>query len=146
MDQRLIVTVAYIFHAVGGAMLAIAATVASVEFTDGQLEFMILVGYLGPTAGIGLVWVKNYAYGAPLLFGSAASGCWFAVYFFFVNENPANVAAVTGDGAGAYQSAMIAVVVGSLVTAGAGVWLWYRESAAFRDAIDGVVRPSDSSE
>lgn len=125
-------------------MLAIAATVASVEFTEGQLEFMILVGYLGPTAGIGLVWVKNYAYGAPLLFGSAASGCWFAIYFFFVNENPANVTAVTGDGAGAYQSAMVAVVVGSLVTAGAGVWLWYRESDGFRDAVDGVVRPSNS--
>lgn len=146
VDQRLIVTVPFVAHLLGGAMLAVAYSVAPVEFTDGQLEFILLVGYLGPTVAMGLIWMRNYVYGAPLLFGSAIAGCWFVIYFFLVNDNPANVAAVSGDGAGAYLYATIVVIVGSLLTAGAGAWLWYRESDGFRSAIDRVVRPPESSE
>ncbi|GAB3025878.1 hypothetical protein [Natronobiforma cellulositropha] len=146
MDQRLIVTVPYVAHLVGGAMLAVAYSVASVQFTDGQLEFIVLVGYLGPTVAMGLVWLRNYVYGAPLLFASAIAGWWFVLYFFLINDNPANVAAVGGDGASAYLYATIAVLVTSLLTAGVGAWLWYRESDGFRSAVDRVIRPPDSSE
>lgn len=146
VDQRLVVTVPFITHLVCGAMLALAYSMASVQFTQGQLEFLVIVGYVTPLAAMGLIWVKNYVYGAPLLFGSAIANCWFSVYFFLVHENPVNVFWVSGDGASAYTAAVVAVVMGSLLTAGTGVWLWYRESDGFRSTVDGIVRPPDSRE
>ncbi|MFP8956204.1 hypothetical protein ACLI4Y_05710 [Natrialbaceae archaeon A-CW3] len=144
MDRRLIVTVPFAAHLLGGGMLALAQSVAAVSFTESQLEFLILVGYLSPLVGMALIWLKNYDYGAPLLAGSAVTTCWFVVYFFLIHNNPANVASVTGSGSGAYTASVIAVVVGSLTTAGAGFWLWYRENEWFRSTVDGVLRPSES--
>lgn len=137
---------AFVAHAVGGGLLAVSQVVTSVELGDGQLEFLVLVGYLGPLIAIGLVWMKNYAYGAPLLTASAAAGCWFALYFFFVHESPSNVAVVTGEGSTAYAASAVAVVIGSLVAALAGAWLWYRESDSFRSVVDRAIRPPDARE
>ncbi|WP_312909001.1 hypothetical protein [Natronosalvus caseinilyticus] len=146
MDRRLIVTMAFTGYLVGGALFAIAQSAAGVTYTESQVEFIVLVGYLGPLLAMGFVWVKNYGYGAPLLVGTTATTCWFVVYFFFVHDNPANVGAVTGDSAGAYTASVVAVVALSLVTALTGTWLWYCESDGFREAVDDVIRPTDARE
>lgn len=146
MDRRLIVTVAFIAHFIGGALFAIAASVTDATLTDGQLEFVVIVGYLIPTLAMGLLWMRNYVYGAPLLVGSTLSTGWFVVYFFLIQDNPANVAAVTGEGAVAYLAAVVAVVVGSLLTALVGLWAWYAESEEFRSRVDRVIRPPDYRE
>ncbi|MFP9193494.1 hypothetical protein [Natronosalvus vescus] len=144
MDRRLIVTVPFVVHLLGGGMFALSQSMATVSFTESQVEFLVLVGYLAPLVGMALIWLKNYDYGAPLLAGSAAATCWFVVYFFLLHDNPANVASVTGSGSGSYTASVIGVVVGSLATAGAGFWLWYRENDWFRSTVDGVLRPSES--
>ncbi|MFP9059152.1 hypothetical protein ACLI4R_01330 [Natrialbaceae archaeon A-chndr2] len=144
MDRRLIVTAAFMTHLLGGGMLAIAQSTAGVNFTEGQLEFLVLIGYGGPLIAMGLIWLKNYAYGAPLLFATTTANCWFVIYFFLIHDNPANVGAVSGPGSGAYLYATIAVVVGSLVSAVAGLWLWYGTSDGFRSAVDDLVRPSET--
>ncbi len=146
MDQRLIVTAGFVAHLVGGGMLAISVSVADVSFTEGQLEFLVLVGYLTPAVAMGLIWAKNYAYGAPLLFLTTGSTAWFAVYTFYVHDGSATVWAVTGDGAGAYLYSSVAVVVGSLTAAGVGFWLWYRESPRLRAMFRRAIRPSNARE
>ena len=141
MDQRLIVTAALVAHLVAGAMLGLAASVADVPYSVGQVEFLVIVGYVTPLAGLGLVWARSYVYGAVLLTCSAIANGWFVAHFGFVGPSPTNVAAVDGSASAAYLYATVAVFLASLVLAGTGAWLWYRESEGFRTVVHDFVRP-----
>lgn len=134
---------AFATHLLGGAMLVVARTVAPVEFGAGQLEFLVLVGYVAPVIAMVLVWAKNYVYGAPLLVGATAANAWFVIYFTVVHDNPANIWQVADS---AYTNAITVVVIGSLVVAGVGTWLWYAESEGFRSTVDRIVYPPEESE
>ncbi len=127
-------------------LFSLAQSTVDVAFTDGQPAFMIVIGLLGPVTALGLIWLKNYAYGAPLLVLTVFSNAWFVSYFFFVHDNSANVFAASGDGAAAYMMSAVGLVATSLILGGVGCWLWYRESAQFRTAVDRFVRPSTGPE
>lgn len=137
---------AFAAYLIAGLMLLVAYSTADVTFTEGQFEFLALIGYLGPTIAVGLVWIGNYRFGAPLLTGAAGVTCWFVLYFFFLHDNPATVWAVEGDGASAYTYSSVALVITSIAATGVGCWLWYRESEQFRTAVDTVVRPGDGTD
>jgi len=141
VDRRLIVTVAFVGYALGLAALAVATVAAAVEFTEAQPTFLSLVGVATPLAGLSLIWVGNYVYGAPLFAVSTAATAWFVGYFFLVHDNPASVGAVPGDLAAAYRYAAVMAVLGATVAALVGTWLWYRESPGFRSLVDGVIEP-----
>lgn len=146
MDRRLIVTSAFTAYVVAGALFALGASVTDATFTEGQLEFVVVVGYLLPTLALGLVWLRNYAYAAPLLAGSALATSWFVTYFFVLEDNPANVAAVSGDGASAYLASVVGLVAASLVIALVALWVWYAEIETFRTRVDRVLRPAEDRE
>jgi len=144
VDQRLILTVPFIGHLTSGLLFVLAAATVEVEFTEGQPEFIALVTYFVPLFAFFLIWLKNYEYGTPLLVGSTLVSAWFIVYFFFVHENPGNVAAVSSDGATVYVSAIVSMLVTCLVVAGIGLLIWYGEDDRFRSAVDRVIRPPSS--
>lgn len=144
MDQRLIVTTPFLIYLVLCGLFALGLSTVDAPLTQGQPAFLAVVGLLGPLVALGLIWVRNYAYGAPVLVSTTLTNAWFVVYFFFVHDNPGNVFAVSGDGSTAYLGATVGLIAGSLFTAGAGCWLWYRESPGFRSAIDRLVGPSDA--
>lgn len=144
MDQRLIVTTPFLIYLALCGLFGIALSTADAPLTQGQPVFIAIVGLLGPLVAIGLIWARNYGYGAPVLVSTTLTNAWFVTYFFFVHDNPANVFAVSGDGSAALLMSTVGVVVGSLFTAGVGCWLWYRESPGFRSAIDQLVGPSDA--
>lgn len=134
---------AFVAYLVGSGLFAVAQSVAAVEFTDGQAEFLVLIGVLGPIVAMVLVWAKNYRYGAPLLVATTATTGWFSLYFFAVHDNPANVSNVAR---GAYTYAVVAIVFVSVVTGAVGAWLWYVENEGFRSAVDRVIFPPESRE
>lgn len=144
MDQRIIVTTPFLVYLALCGLFGLAQSMVAAPLTQGQPAFIAIVGLLGPLIAIGLIWVQNYAYGAPVLVSTMLTNAWFVVYFFFIHDNPANVFAVSGDGATAFLAATIGLIAGSLLTAGVGSWLWYRESPGFRSAIDQLVGPSDT--
>ncbi|WP_137290239.1 hypothetical protein [Natronorubrum halophilum] len=142
MDTRLIVTAPVTAYVAVLGLFALAQSTVGVTFTEGQPAFMIVIGLLGPVFALGLIWLKNYAYGAPLLVSAVLSNAWFVTYFFFVHDNSANVFAASGDGTTAYLMSAVGLVATSLILGGVGCWLWYRESAQFRTAVDRFIRPS----
>ncbi|WP_090617161.1 hypothetical protein [Natrinema salaciae] len=144
MDQRIIATTPFLVYLMLCGLFALAQSTVGAPLTQGQPAFLAIVGFLGPLMAIGLIWVRNYTYGAPALVSTMLTTGWFVAYFFFVHDNPANVFAVSGEGATAFLVAAGGVIVGSLLTAGVGCWLWYRESAEFRSAVDRLAGPSDS--
>jgi len=142
VDQRLIATTPFLVYLALCGLFGLALSTVEAPLTQGQPAFIAIVGLFVPLVAIGLIWAKNYAYGAPLLVSSMVATAWFVAYFFFVHDNPANALAVSGTGATAFLAATIGVVAGSLVTAGVGCWLWYRESPGFRSAVDEFRGPS----
>lgn len=144
MDQRIIVTTPFLVYLGLCGLFGLAQSMVDAPFTQGQPVFIAIVGLLGPFVAIGLIWVRNYGYGAPVLVSTMLTNAWFVVYFFFVHDNPSNVFAVGGDGATAYLATTVGLVACSLLTAGIGCWLWYRESADFRSAVARLVEPSRS--
>ncbi|MFC4541717.1 hypothetical protein ACFO5R_07230 [Halosolutus amylolyticus] len=146
MDQRLIVTVPVVVYLGTLVLFAAARSIVGAPLTEGQPAFIAIVGVIGPLTALGLIWLRNYTYGAPVLVSSMLTTVWFVTYFFFLHDNPANAFAVAGEGALAFLMATFSVVATSLVTAGVAFWLWYRESPGFRSAIDGVVRPPETSD
>lgn len=146
MDNRLVVTVAYILHLAVGALFLLAVVVVDARFTEGQDHFIVVIGYMVPTIAIGLIWARNYAIGAPLLALAGGSTCWFSAYFFIVHDNESTILAISGDGATSYISATIALLISSFVITASGLWLWYNESDSFKSLVDGVIRPGESPE
>ncbi|WP_440772760.1 hypothetical protein [Natronorubrum sp. DTA28] len=144
MDIRLIVTVPVVAYFTVLGLFAVAQSTVGATFTEGQPAFLLVVGLLGPLLAFALIWLKNYVYGAPVLVATLVPNAWFVCYFFLVHDNPANVFAVSGDGAAAYLASVVGVVANSIILAGVGCWLWYRESPQFRDAVDRIVRPPAS--
>lgn len=144
MDQRLILTVPFVAHVTTGLLFVLAYATTSISFTEGQPAFLALVTYFTPLFAFFLIWLKNYEYGAPLLVGSTLASSWFVVYFFFMHENPGNVFEVSGDAIAVYISAVVSVVITSLVLAGIGAWIWYGEDARFRAAVNRVIEPPSS--
>ncbi|WP_254523641.1 hypothetical protein [Natrinema caseinilyticum] len=144
MDQRIIVTTPFLVYLALCGLFGLALSTVDAPLDQGQPAFIAIVGLVGPTIAIGLIWARNYAYGPPVLVSTMLSNAWFVTYFFFVHDNPANVFAVSGDGATAYLTATLGVVVGSLFTAGIGCWLWYCESSGFRSAVDRLAGSSDA--
>lgn len=142
MDTRLIVTVPFAAYLTVLGLFALAQSTVDVTFTEGQPAFLVVVGVIGPLIAFGLIWLKNYVYGAPLLVSSLLPNAWFVGYFFFVHDNPANVFAVSGGAA--YLMATIGIVANSIILAGVGCWLWYRESPQFRAAVDRFIHPPAS--
>ncbi|MFB1063904.1 hypothetical protein [Natrinema sp. H-ect4] len=146
MDQRLIVTTPFLIYLVLCGLFGIGLSTVDAPLTQGQPAFIAIVGLLGPLVAIGLIWARNYAYGAPVLVSTLLTNAWFVVYFFFIHDNPANVFAVSGDGSTAYLTATLGMIAGSLLTAGVGCWLWYHESPGFRSAIDRLLEPTDTKQ
>ena len=144
MDIRLIVTVPVVAYVIVLGLFAAAQSMVGATFTEGQPAFLAVVGLFGPLLAFTLIWLKNYAYGAPLLVVSLLPNAWFVCYFFLIHDNPANVFAVSGNGSAAYLASVVGVVANSIILAGVGCWLWYRESPQFRDAVDRVIRPPAS--
>ena len=144
MDIRLIVTVPVVAYVIVLGLFATAQLMVGATFTEGQPAFLAVVGLFGPLFAFMLIWLKNYAYGAPLLVVSLLPNAWFVCYFFLIHDNPANVFAVSGNGAAAYLASVVGVVANSVILASVGCWLWYRESPQFRDAVDRVTRPPAS--
>uniref|UniRef100_A0A7D5L083 Uncharacterized protein n=1 Tax=Natrinema halophilum TaxID=1699371 RepID=A0A7D5L083_9EURY len=144
MDQRIIVTTPFLIYLALCGLFGLAQSMVGTSFTQGQPAFMAIVGFVGPSIAIGLIWVRNFAYGPPVLVSTMLTNAWFVTYFFFIHDNPANVFAVSGDGATAYLSASLGIVAGSLFTAAVGCWLWYRTSQGFRSAVDRLVGPSET--
>ncbi|QLK26064.1 hypothetical protein HYG81_00045 [Natrinema zhouii] len=143
MDQRIIVTTPFLVYLAFCGLFGLALSTVAAPLTQGQPAFIAIVGLVGPLVAIGLIWVRNYAYGAPVLVSTMLTNAWFVVYFFFIHDNPGNVFAVSGDGSTAYLAATAGLIAGSLFTAGVGCWLWYCESPGFRSAIDRLVGPSN---
>lgn len=141
MDTRLIVTVPFVAYLAILGLFGLALSTVDAPFTEGQPGFIVVVGVLGPLVAFGLIWLKNYAYGAPLLVAMLLPNAWFVSYFFFVHDNPANAFAVTGEGSTAYLTATGGLVATSLIVAGVACWLWYRESPQFRAAVDRFIHP-----
>ena len=141
MDPRLIVTVPVLTYYVIMGLFALAQSTVDATFTQGQPAFLLVVGVIGPLVALGLIWLQNYVYGAPLLVGALLPTTWFVCYFFFVHDNPANVFAVGGEGAAAYLSATIGIVAMSVIASGVSCWLWYQVSPRFRTAVDRFIRP-----
>ncbi|NUB92124.1 hypothetical protein HTZ84_06950 [Haloterrigena sp. SYSU A558-1] len=141
MDPRLIVTVPVLTYYVIMGLFALAQSSVGATFTQGQPAFLLVVGVVGPLVALGLIWLRNYIYGAPLLVGALLPTAWFVCYFFFVHENPANVFAVGGEGSTAYLVATFGIVATSLIAAGVSCWLWYQVSPQFRTAVDRFIRP-----
>jgi len=127
-------------------LFGIGLSTVDAPLTQGQPAFIAIVGLLGPLVAIGLIWARNYAYGAPVLVSTLLTNAWFVVYFFFHSRQPANVFAVSGDGSTAYLTATLGMIAGSLLTAGVGCWLWYHESPGFRSAIDRLLEPTDTKQ
>ncbi|WP_226006515.1 hypothetical protein [Natrinema salinisoli] len=144
MDQRLIATTPFILYLALCGLFGIALSTADAPLTQGQPAFIATVGLVGPLVAIGLIWAQNYSYGAPVLVSTMLTNAWFVTYFFFIHDNPANVFAVSGTGATALLAGTVGLIAGSLLTAGVGCWLWYRESPGFRSAIHRLVGPSDA--
>ncbi|OLZ41061.1 hypothetical protein A6E15_08700 [Natrinema saccharevitans] len=142
MDQRLIATTPFLVYLALCGLFWLAQSTVEAPLTLGQPAFLATVGLFVPLLAVGLIWIRNYAYGAPLLVSSMVATAWFVTYFFFVHDNPANALAVSGTGATAFLTATIGVVSGAVVTAGVGCWLWYRESPSFRSAVDELRGPS----
>ena len=141
MDPRLIVTVPVLTYYVIMGLFALAQSTVDATFTQGQPAFLVVVGVLGPLFALGLIWLRNYVYGAPLLVAALLPTAWFVSYFFFVHDNPANAFAVSGEGSAAYLTATIGIVATALIAAGVSCWLWYRVSPQFRDAVDRFLYP-----
>ncbi|QCS42746.1 hypothetical protein [Natrinema versiforme] len=144
MDQRIIVTTPFLVYLALCGLFGLAQSTVEAPLTQGQPAFIAIVGLVGPLVAIGLIWARNYAYGAPVLVSTMLTNAWFVTYFFFLHDNPANVFAVSGDGSTAFLASTIGLIAGSLLTAGVGCWLWYRESPGFRSAVDNLVGPSDA--
>lgn len=145
MDQRLIATVPVIIYVGTLGLFAAAQSIVGAPLAEGQPAFIAIVGVLGPLVGLGLIWVKNYAYGSPILVSTMVTTAWFLAIFFFVHDNPSNAFAATGEGALAYRMATFAVVVTSLVSATVAFWVWYRESPGLRSAIDSFLGPPNAN-
>lgn len=143
MDQRIIVTTPVLLSLAFFGLFGVAQSMVDAPLTQGQPAFLAIVGVFGPLAAIGLIWARNYAYGAPALVASTVATAWFVTYFFFIHDNPANVFAVTGDATTAYLASTAGLVVALLFTAVGGCWLWYRESPGFRSMVDRLAGPSD---
>ena len=101
MDIRLIVTVPVVAYVTVLGLFATAQSMVGATFTEGQPAFLAAVGLFGPLFAFMLIWLKTYAYGAPLLVVSLLPNAWFVCYFFLIHDNPANVFAVSGNGAAA---------------------------------------------
>lgn len=123
-------------------MFALAQSAVGARFTQGQPAFLLAVGVFGPLLALGLIWLQNYVYGAPLLVAALLPTAWFVSYFFFIHENSANVFAVSGNGSDAYLVATVGIVATALITIGVSCWLWYQVSPEFRNAVDRFVRPN----
>lgn len=145
MDTRLIVTVPVTGYVVVLTLFALAGSTADVAYTEGQPAFLLVVGLFVPLLALGLIWLENYTYGAPLLVAATVLTAYFVGYFFLLHDNPANALSVTGAGAAAYLVSAIGIVAISLILAGMGTWLWYRTSEQFRTAVDRFIRapPAD---
>ncbi|ELY62183.1 hypothetical protein [Natronolimnohabitans innermongolicus] len=141
MDSRLIITAPFVAYLAILGLFAIAQSAAGATFSDGQPVFLLVVGVLCPLFAFGLIWMRNYRYGPPLLIATLLPNGWFVSYFFFVHDNSANVFAVSGDGALAYTTATAGIVLMSLIVIVVAGWLWYHESSRFRTAVDGFIRP-----
>ena len=141
MDPRLIVTVPTLAYYVVMGLFALAQSSVGATFTQGQPAFLLVLGVVVPLVAFGLIWLRNYAYGAPLLVAALLPTAWFVSYFFFVHDNPANVFAVSGEGSAAYLTATLGIVATALIAAGVGCWLWYRTSPQFRNAVDRFLYP-----
>lgn len=141
MDPRLIVTVPVLTYYVIVGLFALAQSTVGATFTQGQPAFLLVVGVIGPLCALGLIWLQNYVYGAPLLVGALLPTAWFVCYFFFVHDNPANVFAVGGEGSTAYLTATIGIVAMAVIASGVSCWLWYQVSPQFRTAVDRFIRP-----
>ena len=141
MDPRLIVTVPALAYYVVLGLFALAQSTVGATFNQGQPAFLAVFGVVVPLVALGLIWLRNYVYGAPLLVAALLPTAWFVSYFFFVHDNPANAFAVSGEGATAYLTAAFGIVVTALIAAGVSSWLWYRVSPQFRDAVDRFLYP-----
>lgn len=143
MDSRLIVTMVYIAHLFVGGMFVLSYQLADVPFADRQFEFLILVGYLGPTLALGLTWVRNYRLGSPMFAGTMAVTAWFVTYFFFIYSGTGSVWTAEGGAFVAYAVSGLTVVIVSTAGAIVGTWIWYREHEPFRAAVRRTVLPNE---
>ena len=141
MDQRVIASAAFGIHLIIGGLFALAYSIVEPTFTEGQGEFLLGVGYLAPVVSLGLLWGKNYRFGAPFLAVSGIATCWFVSYLFLIHDNPASVMAVTGEGATAYGAAVIALMISSFGIALIGLWIWYHNNDVFKSLVDRVISP-----
>jgi len=88
VDQRLIVTTPFLIYLVLCGLFGIGLSTVDAPLTQGQPAFIAIVGLLGPLVAIGLIWARNYAYGAPVLVSTLLTNAWFVVYFFSFTTTP----------------------------------------------------------
>lgn len=142
MDIRLVVTVPVLAYFTTLGLFAIAQSTVGATFTESQLPFLVVVGILGPVLAVGLIWIENFRYGAPLFVATLFPTAWFVAYFFLVHDNPANAFVVSGEGATAYLASVVGIIANAVILTGVGCWLWYRDSPQFRAVVDRLLDPA----
>ena len=145
MDQRVIVTAVFAIHLLVGGLFALAYITVDPVFDEGQGEFVLIVGYLAPIISLGLLWAKNYRFGAPFLTLCGGATAWFVGYLFVIHDNQASVFSVTGEGSIAYGAAIFALMITSFGLAIVGFWIWYRTNEAVKQFVDSVRNTGEST-
>ncbi|AGB15986.1 hypothetical protein Halru_1373 [Halovivax ruber XH-70] len=138
MDNRLVVTASFVAYLVAGSLVAIGAYAGGVSVSTDQTAFLAGVGVGGPLLGLVLLWVRNDGFGAALYVVSVIATLWYAGAVFVLGDDPASIAAASGDGATAYTIGLVVFLGIGLVSVLVGSWRWYRTSPGFRTVVDAV--------